>query len=319
MSLERVVKRDIFSDKFKLYRTIIGDPFDEESLVPKFKRLLKKVNHHEDFFIETDLKSGKFSWNYGIQKCLGYTATEHQQLEGDFISEKVHPVVREWYTIYVQAITWLFTHIKTQPLASRFTITVPVKHKDDHYILCKQMSMPFAHDKRKKWVSFLNSYSMFGAYQGEPLKLRIHLGDRKAEDKMHKEMENLIYRCLDVDTGVNLTNPQFSMIEIYADLKHKGAELTSKSVVDRFNAGKTTNKADGYDRKAFTNIKKRLACILGLDPFPPDDKINYRQEYLPDYKNNFKLIDFCEQSDILKHLRKYQLEKNKRKRQIAIP
>jgi len=145
-----------------------------------FPGFLRFFGHHDEAYVISDLKSNQITWTLGIEKWLGYLEGEKTPLRIDFMSQYVHPFLRDWYQIINDAATLVLAGHPTKFLKSRFVLSVPMKKRDNKYVLVKQMSMPFEYDEEGKVGKFLTSFTLFDQYRGEPMSLELFETTKKA-------------------------------------------------------------------------------------------------------------------------------------------
>jgi hypothetical protein len=300
----RVLKKDTIIPMLKEYGDRIDIAVNNIEHRKRFKEVLVAFDHFDELYIETDLKSRHITWSHGVNKWLGHPDPEIDKTPLNFMADYVHPLIRDWYEAYVNAATLTFTKKQCNYLKSRFTITMPVRKANDEYVLIKQMSMPFGFDENNNLVSFIHSFSIFGTYSREPVKLEIFEGHEKMEDGTYHDIEDLIHSCISLRSENNLSKTLFSIIDNINQLKQKGEVVNTRNLSKHFKGLKRAKVADESTAKYLNRIRKHLMWVLRLDHLPQEDKKNYQKKYLPNYENALELIDYFEQSGILNLLRK---------------
>jgi hypothetical protein len=308
MNEKRELLEDSITPKLVSYSKKIGEVADRYiSKREEFRRVLEWFNHHDEFYTETDLKLQKITWAKGINSWLGYAdpiINEKSKPSLDYISEFVHPVVKNWYNIFTKAAILIFTQIdtnKVKNVKSRFVITIPVMKENGQYVLIRQMSMPFGKDDKGRLVSFINSYTVFGAYRGEPMKLEVYDEGNNLKEDIYKQIEDQVCSCLDVFEKENLSPELFSIIDVIADLRKSGIDVNYKNIGIHSRSRKA--KSEDAIKKSLGRINEKLRGILKLDK---KDQKQYNREFLPPYKTSKQqLIDYFIQSGFISLLKKH--------------
>lgn len=309
MPPNRVLKKDTITPMLVDYSKKIDVAVNNKAHRKRFKEVLVAFDHHDELYTETDLRLRRITWSHGVKKWLGHDDPEINTTPIDFISEYVHPLVRDWYKAFENAATLTFTQKQYTYLKSRYTIMVPVRNANGQYVLIKQMSMPFGFDKDGQLVSFINSFTLFGTYRGgEPLKLEVYEGPDRVNDGTYDHIENLIYPCIRLHKKDNLTQSFFSIIDIIRELKENGEAVNSRNISKHFKGLKRTEIKRESATTYLNRIRLRLTSLF-LENLPREEKKKIIKEQLPNFKDPLQLIDYFEQSGILNLLRKYYQNK----------
>lgn len=198
----------------------------------EFLRRLKWYNHHEEFYTLVNLKKAKITWSHGIRTWLGHDTGRRSALKLDFITELIHPLLRDWYKTYQDAAFLVMAKNKTalKELEYRFVVTVPIKKADGTYVMVKQMSMPYEYDKNNKVVTFINSYTLISKFQYMPMQVEFFRVDKKLEGKWVEDFDNYVDSCIQILDAYKL-KPHLQRLFIGArDKFNNGNEIKIKGI-----------------------------------------------------------------------------------------
>jgi len=314
-----VLKVDKLSGVLEAYAEKAGQPSNMSEHRPEFKKQLQVFfDHHDEFYTETDLTNGCLSWAYGLKNWMGHADPRTEGKDrNDYLVQYVHPILQDWYRCIVMALTMVFTERKVHYLRSRFTISVPMRDKRGDYHLVKQMAMVFGKDEKKKVVSFINSFTIFGAYLGEPLDLQFFDGKkkvtRKIRDDILSRMAEFLDPCMEIDpdSGFSLTRDDFFVLDIIRDLRSQGRKRTIPAIQKRLEKRKGKRVSESAASKRLERMHDDVKWILRLhDKIPEEYYMGKAKIYLPPFKDVFELADFLDQCSIIYVIRQYLQKRN---------
>ena len=300
------IQTNTLGDDLKKYAP--GDTIDNKSDCDKFTGFLTRYDHHEEAYTVTDLQEKRITWTHGINNWLGYNdlpidPKAHSGFPLNYITQKVHPPLREWYEIFLNAATLVFTEIGTRYLASRIVISCPMylgnkenPDKNGPSVLIKHMAMPLGY-RSKNIGSFVNSYTVFGQYRFEPLKLRLFNGVVELTSEEYEKVENKIISAITWKKRVpQLTKKHLEILEVFRELSKDGA-LPKTKLITKMYKGEATNELVKNMGDDLGDIKQRLNLILGvpilIDGIPPTDIGHFLQSRDP-----IQVLSFYEQSGL---------------------
>lgn len=133
---------------------------------------LRETLNNERFFFIINLPKFEIEETYGVQKYLGYP-------ENDFTFKKywnhvIHPgkqplklLARHMYEAFCNG------KYPLKFIVQRFTSLVPLKHYNGNYLLTKKTSSVFQYDANNRLISYIDEFTIIGAYNNEPLDPRM--------------------------------------------------------------------------------------------------------------------------------------------------
>jgi len=154
------LKKSLF-DKHK----DLGEPEKPSDFrMNNFKRLLKMVDHHDEYYTIMNNKTLELEWIYGLERVLGYHTHEWTHFKSLNI---IHDAFREMYMNFGELFYHLLLDQQVQilPLKHRYIIYFPVKTSDGSFYWVKQMSMAFKIDTQMRMVRQINAYTVIARYQ----------------------------------------------------------------------------------------------------------------------------------------------------------
>ena len=313
MPYNRVLRNDALSGLLTDYQQKLKgkEIHDPDERLDRFRKFLRSFRHHDEAYTETDLKTGKIGWSLGVHKWLGHRDPSDGISPIDYMEQFAHPFIQDWYRYYVKAITLAFIRRTTTYLESRFTITVPMKNHKGEWLLVKVMSMPFGKTKDGQLVSMINSFSLFGTYQGEALKMQISDANQRIPDgdESYKDFRRLMAGCMDFGQHPNLTENCFKYGAIIRSLMERQQEITLGAVWEAYNRRYNKPGSEPVDvtavNKGIRTMRNRLTELLGSDLLTAEDIAPW-QQFRKDQRNHFPLIQFCVESGIVDLFKTYK-------------
>jgi PAS domain-containing protein len=292
----------------KRYSTDLNPEFVMKDRVKEFKdfkQFLEYFSHHDECYTHFDMKTLTVQWSYGFTRWLGYDSKEIEGAGYDHMKMLVHPFITSWYTAFLKSMYLVFVeNTKLTDLKPRFVINIPVQHKDGRYLLVKQMSMPYGINENGKVFGFINSYSIFGDYQAEPLSPQVFGENGKPDPVEMEKVREYMYTCITRDTtNWYLTDTQVKIIRKIRALRKKGIKATNAHMVE-------VNRKKESVSTTMLRIKELLLDML-------DEKVLLEGEDktpgLPNSKDYFELIEYFDLSGILditiQYAKKYYVKK----------
>lgn len=310
MTGTRILKKDGISHLLQDYSNSLEPELVNKNELAKVKRFLRAFNHHEEFYTETDLKLRQISWSYGFEKWLGHPDKELKNAAPDHFAHYVHPFIADWYRYYNKALMVIFSERppdKLTFLQSRFVMYIPVRHVNGKYLLVKQMTMPFGLNSKGQVVSFINSYTIFDVYQGEPFRPGIFEGNQPMTEEASR-LHELICSCINaLAFKKKLTPSHFDIIENVHQMREAGEITDIDTLAQRFK-GRKKGKALSREsmQKNLNRMLERLQWLLGVDRWEKEETVNGKRRQLPDFRDVFRLIDFVDQSGMVDVIRHHQ-------------
>lgn len=302
-----------FDSLVKQYAKSISDPTEsiDKGKPNEIIKILKRLKHHDEFYIAVDMRTQKPIWHFGIDTYLGYDKKQNDELSFDFFTELIHPFVRQWAIAYIAGMYKCILENKLSELEflkTRYVVNLPIRKSNGNYMLVKQIGMPFQFDRNGKMVSFLNSYFIVDKYKGEPLKPRLF----SMEKPLKKDQELLM-----METSFFLNIPPQNLLTIQeqkginafkkalrydSDILAKVSDISAKS-------NQHTKLNTNAKSKISQRLKKRLEPLIDIQ----EDKDFLR--WLPNLKNTKTFVDFMIGCGIVDVLECYQeLNADNRKR-----
>jgi hypothetical protein len=283
--------RDEVSPKLKQYSEQLDADVVMNENIKDFRTFLKYFSHHDECYTQIDLKSMKVNWAYGFKRWLGYPDKNIEGSSYDHMKDLVHPFIASWYTAFLRSMYLVFTeNNQLIDLKPRFVINIPVLFGRDRYLLVKQMSMPYGINKKGQVVGFINSYSIFGDYQAEPLTPRIY--GEKGEPHtvaMEKMMDHMCSCITDDNTPWYLKPAQIEIVKRARETRKGGLKFSKKTILDK-----------KLQKQSVSGVMVRIKQLL-LDMVDKEELVegNNKHHGLPDSTDYFKLIEYFDLSGIL--------------------
>ena len=320
MSASKVLMKDKLSTVLAKYQTAVGQAVNQIQHRTKFKHDLQfNMDHHDEFYHETGLTNGRICWAYGLQEWMGHKdpLTGEKGDPNDHLVRYVHPLLREWYRYILMGLTLVYTERKVHYLSTRFSISMPMRHKSGEYHLVKQMAMVFGKDQKEQVASFINSFTIVEPYYGEPFDLQFFEGKKKVQEK---ERQSILSRladhldpCIGIDfsSGFSLSREDFIVLDIIKELGGRSRNRNIESIRKRFEKKtKKTVTTKAIDRRLdrlFIDLKWILGLDTGLITRRVDGKV---KKYMPVIKDVFELADFLDRCGITYIIHKYLRKRN---------
>lgn len=276
--------------------------------------LIKKFNHHDEFYTLFSVKENRLLWHWGFDTYMGYPITTEHELSIDFYIGLIHPFLREWMTAFLAGIQKTVmdkTLSNIEFLTTRYCINLPMRKANGNYMFIKQFSMPFTFDKNGIMESYLNCHIIVDKYKGEPLKPRIfHMEKRNKADEML--VKQAAAHFLNIPKANLLTPQLLSAIKIFKEAtQNKKGILTkvSKSKIARKNKNGENLKPETINRYRH-RIKTILLPLLQIPNHNTKDKSELELlKWIPDFEETYTLIDFMLESGIVDVLEYYKANK----------
>jgi hypothetical protein len=258
----------------------------------RFLNFLVKFDHHDECYALTDLKSRDITWSHGINKWLGYKdATPAEPLAIGYLTQFVHPFLRDWYQMCTNAAMLTLTNLPTTSLRSRFVVNVPMRMANGQLLLVKQMSMPLDYDPDGKIVNFMDSYMLVGEYRQEPMKMAFYL-NQEEQERMQQQFQKYVSSCVKIHPNYRLTTIHTRVIDGIRSLRANGEKVTSRSLADKIGTPDKPvepNTAVKYQKK----LRERLIELM------QHDREKERIPFFPSATKHLNAIDFFDESGII--------------------
>ncbi|HEV2478597.1 MAG TPA: hypothetical protein VGS79_02990 [Puia sp.] len=287
-------------------------PIENESKCSRFWKFLSKVfDHHEEAYTVTDLQEKRITHLHGVKTWLGH---EEPMVDGpepvplNYLSQHVHPLLRGWYELFLHSAILHFTEINTEYLVSRIVISIPLWHATQGYVLVKQMVMPFGRTLEGKIVSLVNSYTIFGPYRNEPMRMKFYKGAEEEEKPMYAAVEARIGKAIRLVKGHPKMTPKYSeILGIMRGLYLKGIEPTAELIAQERLGDEARLDAEKIKsmNEDLRDMKERLNNFLQvrvlLKKVPSADLAHFLE-----YGDAVAVISFYEQSGIARLIDGYK-------------
>ncbi|MBO9562461.1 MAG: hypothetical protein J7621_06780 [Niastella sp.] len=258
------------------YRSTVKSGIVKEKKLEEFRKDLQSFDHHEQWYFEMDLVSQSITWSYAFEKWLGYQDEEPKGKPLDYITRYMHPFVADWYKCFFRAMILFFTQKEgVVHLKPRFVINIPLLHADGHYLLVKQMIMPFGINEDKKVVRFISSFSIFDEFQGEPLRPRIYGVDLKPDDQAWLTIRQTVFSCIKAAKNFkwNLDPYLINVLDSIQHLKKQGVKITDTAIEDHYlQLSKKDGLSQGTMHKFFARIIKQVMDLMNNANLTEKDK-----------------------------------------------
>lgn len=237
----------------------------------KFKSVLSKLQHHDEYFLIINLRDLSVEWVSGLENALGYTPEETKQ----WTIKDQHQIVHDAYFSMFYACASFTSRILAEsnemlvPLKHRYVINLPLRKANGRYVWCKQMSVPLSVDTQGRMIRQLNSYTIVSHFDGVQLPCTplLFLPDGR---RAH-ELERNIFDCY-----VNLSQFKPTEIEIQiaeTALKIWKSKNASEILPARKNIGvtyaeiaKQIGRDEGPVRNHIDRLKRKIATSFGIRP-----------------------------------------------------
>lgn len=275
--------------------------------------LIKKFNHHDEFYTLYSIRENKVLWHWGFKTYMGYPMNSAQEMTIDFYIGLIHPFVRQWMNAFLagtQKVIMENCLSRMDFLESRYCVNLPMKKANGTYMLIKQFTMPFTFDKNGILETYLNCHVVVDKYKGEPLKPRFfHGAKRNTGDEMLLKQEAAHFLKIPKE---NLLTPQLlETINIFkqATQIRKGilSKATAQSIIKKNNNEYLKKDAINKNRQ---RIKAKLLPLLELPNYNTKDKDELELlKWIPDFEDTYTLIDFMLESGIVDVLEYYKKQK----------
>ena len=220
-----LIKKELYEEFTSLFIELnkkIGEPTESFNEKPLSEHLLhlEMLDLPDNFYFLTDIKNGQIIWSYGIDSCLGYA---EQVVFEKWFPEKVHPYLREWYSLLAYGFYKnmdAFKHLDLKK--TRYIIHLPVKKADGSYVLVRQMSIPFQLDKNGNIYSHLNYFTILGDYKGNPLQPSYRNEENTFfEDKIYEVTADFV----DIEPKSDFTEREFKMLVRCTEIYQKPSRI----------------------------------------------------------------------------------------------
>lgn len=147
--------------------SLLGDPIIEE-WEDKFKEVITRLKHYDEYYTILDLRKIEIEWCFGIETALGYDSStwslvkQHNLIHDDYYSM--------FWALAAFTMQTLFKMPRTsKSLGERYIINIPLKKSNGSYVWVKQMSMPLSLDSNNNMVRQLNTYTIINRFSGVSL------------------------------------------------------------------------------------------------------------------------------------------------------
>ncbi|NNV55034.1 hypothetical protein [Limnovirga soli] len=276
--------------------------------------LIKKFNHHDEFYTLYSIKENKVIWHWGFDRHMGYPITTEHELSIEFYIGLIHPFLREWMTAFLAGIQKVVMDKKLSKIdffETRYCVNLPMRNAKGKYMFIKQFSMPFTFDKAGMMETYLNCHVIVDKYKGEPLKPRIfHMEKRNKADEML--VKQAAAHFLNIPKK-NLLTPQL----LNAIKTFKEVSQNKKGILTKITKGKIARKnKSGEHLKSETinryrhRIKTILLPLLQIPNYNTKDTSELELlKWIPDFEETYTLIDFMLESGIVDVLEYYKANK----------
>lgn len=273
-----------------------GDFKKVEHFHSKLLASLVFLNHHDEVCTRTNLRDNTITWSLGIKTWLGYQdGTEKEPLPGNYLSQLVHPFLRNFYQLSINAALLVMTHQKTTALAYRFVLMVPMRNSDGKYLLVKQITAPFDYDKDGQIATCLNSYTIVGDYRLEIMKIDFFQADKELKG-WQQDLRTRIAACIKIDDNYRLNNIHRNVINAIRSLRLEKKAITGKELARKIPGRRKVkikpNTAVVYQRM----LAKRLVELM------QHDRQKEPKSLFPESAKPSKIIEFFEGSGLLDYL-----------------
>lgn len=134
-----------------LTEDLYGDLEDELGLGHARSRLMNIETHDYCIFI-SDLNQNQYEFiSDGAQKLLGYTPYEIKIMGFEGVLNIIHPKYRTWYVSVFNISAEKRRRLAVEErYRAQLNFTIPVKHKEGHYVWIESQSVPIKIDKHGK-------------------------------------------------------------------------------------------------------------------------------------------------------------------------
>ncbi len=175
-----------------------------------FPTTVEFFNHHDEGYLRIDLSIGKVTWSHGIKTWLGYEDFDGAPLPLNHLSDHVHPFVRDFYRLYINAALLGFAEHHFRQCGGQATgnfvlwVYIPLKIAHQGYKLVKVMLMPFDLDQDKKVFTFLQSFTLNETYHQEPMYPVFYQGPNKLANNWMEDFRTRVMGCIEIDPYLQL-------------------------------------------------------------------------------------------------------------------
>ena len=289
-------------------------PIENEAKCSEFWEFLSKTfNHHDEFYTVMNLQERRITHLHGLKTWLGHQEPVVDGVEGvalDYLSQYVHPLLREWYELFLHAAILHFTDIETKYLASRIVISIPMRHETQGYELFKQMVMPFGRTAQGKIVSLVSSYTSFGPFRNEPMRMKFYKRAVEEGPDLYTAVETKIRAAVKLEKGhPKMTRKYSAILAIMRDLQLVKIEPTAEWIVRKREGLDDKVRVDPEKIKSMSEdlreMKWRLNNFLQVRPLlkkvPSADLAHFLENEDP-----VAVISFYEQSGITRLIDGYR-------------
>lgn len=273
---------------------------------------IKALEQNHEFYYLVDLKQRKVTWQFNIERWLGYgmESVEHLKSIG-FYASLVHPFVRDWYVYYALAMYRILGDIKDfygEPMKSTYVLNLPIRKANGSYVFVKLIRFMLQSDANGNMVSHLNCGHVVDGYRGHPLRPRFFMdGIRQEtiEDRVLMEAA----RYVQLPKEAELTKDELKLLNLYYDLRHEEASVRADTINAEF--GHISERGLAKKREI---INRKMRVLMKLDDdslknykadeaqHSPNGESSNAHRCLPKFNDTFQIACFLGHSGILKVL-----------------
>lgn len=255
-----------FANNLAKYKGGAGTPVNYDA-GNKLIAALHQFDHHDEAYLLTSLETGEITWSQGILKWLGYPdVVPGMPLPPDYLSQHIPVSVRTWYQVFINAAILAMKEEKVEYLATRFVINIPLRRPNGQVTLVKQMMMPFHFDSKKRIVSLIHSFTLFGDHrEGDPLQPGVFHREEKKDHIYEKIIQKVAGACRPIFPKENLTRAHFEQLDVLAELRKTPTEINLDSMVAALEEGKSEKRARDSVRSSLDVMKRKLLSLVGED------------------------------------------------------
>ncbi|HRH61115.1 MAG TPA: LuxR C-terminal-related transcriptional regulator [Chitinophagaceae bacterium] len=169
---------------------LLPEPFYTHSVSEKEQQkeitILKNTIHYEKFFFVINHQKFITEHVHGVHRWLGYNDRDFTLMKYFSI---VHPshLVAQMTNVYELLEALIAGNWPVNFMSHKFISTVALRHAGGEYLLFKRLAWPFQHDDKNRLLSYLNEFTLVGAFNNEPYSARMTDSDGNTID-WHDEL-----------------------------------------------------------------------------------------------------------------------------------